>query len=63
MTRGLVLGWDIARSVQFAPASTAANPQGWTLDGYGGLHAFGGAAALPGPYWPNSDVAVKLMAR
>ena len=53
--------WDLARSVQFAPNSTATHPTGWVLEGFGGIHPFGGAPGLPGAYWPNSDVAVKLM--
>jgi len=55
--------WDIARSVQFAPNSTVLNPQGWVLEGFGGIHPFGGAPNLPGAYFPNADVAVKLMVR
>jgi hypothetical protein len=31
---------------------------GWTVDAYGGVHAFGGApAARGGSYWPGRDVA------
>lgn len=55
--------WDIARSVQFSPLSTAAHPQGWVLDGFGGINPFGGAPSVPGVYWPNSDVSVKLLGR
>jgi hypothetical protein len=54
--------FDIARSLVLSPASTAANPQGWMLDGWGGVHPFGGAASIvPGPYWPNRDVAIQLI--
>ena len=34
---------------------------GWTLDGWGGLHPFGGAGSSPAPvgapYWPGWDIA------
>ena len=53
-------GWNIARDVVLLPSSTATQAQGYTLDGFGGVHAFGGA---PPPrmtaYW-NSDVARRL---
>ena len=30
----------------------------YTLDGFGGLHAFGGAAPIaPTPYWAGMDIA------
>ena len=45
-------------------ASTAARPQGWVLDGWGGLHAFGGAPNVTsGAYRPNFDIAVQLVSR
>jgi hypothetical protein len=57
-------GWDIARAVVVNGASTAAKPQGWVLDGWGGLHAFGGARFVAqGAYWPNFDIGVQLMLR
>jgi hypothetical protein len=42
-------GWDIARGLFFLPGSASA---GYTLDGYGGPHPFGGAPDIPNhPYW------------
>jgi IPT/TIG domain len=47
-------GWDIARGIFFAPGSNSA---GWTLDGWGGLHAFGGAPDLNFfAYDPGHDI-------
>ena len=55
-------GWDIARDIALLPSATVASPQGYTLDGYGGIHPFGGApAASRGPYWPNFDIAKRLV--
>jgi hypothetical protein len=55
-------GWDIARGIRLAPNSTASQPQGWVLDAWGGLHAFGGAVYVPsGGYWPNTNLAVRLV--
>jgi hypothetical protein len=32
------------------------------LDGWGGLHQFGGAPAIPtGGYWPNTNLGVQLV--
>ena len=57
-------GFDIARAVVLSNASTAARPQGWVLDGWGGLHAFGGAQDVAqGAYWPHFDIGVQLMLR
>jgi hypothetical protein len=51
-------GWSIARDIALTPGSTAANVSGVTLDGYGGLHPFGGQGVVPqGAYWPNWDIA------
>jgi hypothetical protein len=50
-------GWDIARAIWLLPSSTLSQPQGYVLDGYGGIHPFGGIAAAPGPFWNGSDVA------
>jgi hypothetical protein len=51
-------GWDIARGVFFVPGSAAA---GYTLDGYGGLTPFGGAAPITNrPYWQGWDIAIGL---
>ncbi len=45
--------WNIARSVALNSAG-----QGYVLDGFGGLHPFGGiAAATGGPYWRGWDIA------
>jgi hypothetical protein len=53
--------FDIARAVRLAPNTTGSNPQGWILEGYGGLHEFGDAPALaPFPYYPGNDVARQL---
>ncbi|HET7467620.1 MAG TPA: glycoside hydrolase family 18 protein [Candidatus Dormibacteraeota bacterium] len=49
--------WDIARSVVMLSSATTASPAGYVLDGYGGLHPFGGAPPSPGfAYW-GQDVA------
>lgn len=49
-------GWDIARTVVAAPSGG-----GWTLDGFGGVHAWGGAPGLSGaPYWRGFDIARDL---
>jgi hypothetical protein len=51
-------GWDIARGVWLLPSATLAQPSGYLLDGYGGLHPLGSAPAiLVAPYWHNNDVA------
>ena len=47
------VGWDIARGV--IPASTAG---GWVLDGWGGMHPFGGAPNVKtSAYWSGWDIA------
>jgi hypothetical protein len=54
--------WDIARAVRLSPTSTAAHAQGWVMDGWGGIHAFGGAQRLYSyAYWPNRDAAVQML--
>jgi hypothetical protein len=45
-------GWDIARSV-----AVTAPGKGYILDGYGGLHPFGGAPALADPTYWGWDIA------
>jgi len=51
-------GWDIARGVWLLPSPTLGKPEGYVLDGYGGVHPVGGAPAVsPTPYWPGQDVA------
>jgi subtilisin family serine protease len=47
-------GWDIARDLALRPNSACS---GYVLDGWGGLHAFGGAPPASGPYWPGWDIA------
>jgi hypothetical protein len=38
-----------------------AAPSGYLLDGFGGVHPFGGAAAIASyPYWPGLDIARTL---
>jgi len=55
-------GHDIARSLWLLASSTLAAPAGYTLDGYGGVHPFGGAPALTGyDYWAGNDVAHNLL--
>ncbi len=39
-------GWDIARAIVLAPASSSA---GYVVEGYGGFHAFGGAPDVVTP--------------
>jgi spore germination protein YaaH len=55
-------GWDIARDLLLLPTATASQPQGYTMDGFGGLHPFGGAP-LPhfSAYWPNWDIAKRAV--
>ena len=44
------------------PSSTSAQAAGYTLDAWGGLHPFGGAPAASGtPYWPNQDIARRVV--
>ncbi len=51
-------GCDIARGVVLAPWATASSPAGYVLDGWGGIHPFGGAPAVGGnAYWPGWDIA------
>ena len=47
-------GWNIARGVALSPDRSG----GYSLDGWGGVHAFGAAAELaPSAYWPGWDIA------
>ena len=49
---------DIARAIVILGGSTLSAPSGYVLDGYGGLHQFGGAPAPPAfSYWPGRDIA------
>jgi len=50
--------WDIARALVLM----ADGRGGWTLDGWGGVHAFGKAPTLAsGPYWSGEDRARALV--
>jgi hypothetical protein len=54
-------GLDIARDVVLLPDSTAQNPKGYVLDGWGALHPFGAAPAIGDyPYFPGNDIAKRL---
>ena len=55
--RCLQVALDVARGLVVLPNSPATNPSGYVLDLYGGLHAFGLAQPVSGPYWPNWDIA------
>jgi hypothetical protein len=47
-------GWDIARGVSFVSGSST---QGYMVDGWGGLHPFGGAASVTSlAYYPGLDI-------
>lgn len=53
--------WDIARGIWLLPSSTLAQPKGYLLDGYGGIHPLGGAPAVsPTPFWDGKDIARNL---
>jgi hypothetical protein len=56
-------GFDIARDIVLTSTSTAAGSSGYTLDGYGGIHPFGGAPAIaPGAsYWKGFDIARRIV--
>jgi hypothetical protein len=50
-------GWNIARGIALAPGGQG----GYVLDGFGGLHVFGGGTMPPAlattGYWPGWDIA------
>ena len=51
-------GFNIARGLLFLSGSSSA---GYTLDGYGATHPFGGAPTIVNfPYWPGKDIAKNL---
>ena len=50
-------GWAIARDVAVLPGGGA----GYVLDGFGGLHPFGGAPPRSGAAWPGWDIARDLV--
>ena len=52
-------GWSIARDVELL----AGGAGGYTLDGFGGLHRFGSAPRVSGPYWPGFAIARDLVLR
>ncbi len=55
-------GWDIARDIVLLPTSTGSQPQGYTLDGWGGIHQFGGApVARTTAYWQGFDIARRMV--
>jgi hypothetical protein len=46
-------GWDIATKITVIPGAD----EGYTVDGFGGIHPFGSAPAItPTGYWPNWDI-------
>jgi hypothetical protein len=48
--------------VRLSPDSTAAQPRGWMMDGWGGIHPFGGSPTIYSyAYWPNHDVSAQLL--
>ncbi|MCU1449067.1 MAG: hypothetical protein JWP02_1237 [Acidimicrobiales bacterium] len=51
-------GQDVTRGIGLDPTDSSGT-KGYTLDWYGGIHPFGGAAPVQGsaPYWPGRDVA------
>ena len=59
MTPILWPDWDIARDLVLRPDGVS----GWIVDGYGGVHAFGGATQPPagGPYWPSWDIVRRIV--
>jgi len=55
-------GFDIARAIRLAPGTTGSNPQGWIMDGYGGIHEFNDSPVLgPFSYWSGQDIAKQLV--
>jgi N-acetyl-anhydromuramyl-L-alanine amidase AmpD len=54
-------GWQIARTGKTLPVTTGSPQTGFVLDGWGGLHQFGGAIAetsgSTGHYWKGWDIA------
>lgn len=66
---GLLLSLPVADAEVAAPTGeatvAAAVPDGgYVLDGFGGLHPFGGAPAVaPGSYWPGWDIARGVVTR
>jgi len=53
-------GWDIVRGVATVPGGSGSLTAsgGLVLDGYGGIHPFGGAPPVRGgAYWPGFDIA------
>ncbi|MDQ6880379.1 MAG: glycoside hydrolase family 18 protein [Candidatus Dormibacteraeota bacterium] len=54
-------GWDIARGVWLLPSATLAQPAGYLVDGYGGVHPLGPAPVVsPTPYWHGLDLTRNL---
>jgi hypothetical protein len=53
-------GWDIARDLALLPTSTPTQPQGYTLDGLGGIHQFGGAPVVRASAYWSIDIARRM---
>lgn len=54
---GPAFSFDIARGITLSGSG-----KGYVLDGFGGIHAFGGAQpAVGGPYWSGYDIARSLI--
>src|SRR5207237_4505998 len=54
-------GWDIARDIALDPADANAK-SGYVLDGWGGVHTFGGAPAVTiADYWQGWDIARSIV--
>ena len=50
-------GWDIARGIAILPDSTPGSVAGYTMDGWGGVHEFGGALPINNfQWWPGWDI-------
>jgi len=55
-------GWDIARGFAVHYNQAGLPDGGWIMDGWGGLHNFGGAPPeFDYPYWPGWDIARKVV--
>jgi Papain-like cysteine protease AvrRpt2 len=53
--------FGIAHAIVMAPWSSRADPEGYLLDGYGGIHPFGGAPLIKGNVTWTSDLARGLV--
>jgi hypothetical protein len=50
-------GWDIARGVALIPGSTT---QGYVVDGWGGMHPFGGALPVTSLMYTPGGITKQL---